>query len=269
MISLMTDIFIHLRLLDILDILLVATLFYSLYRLLRGSSAITIFISIVAIIILGKIFVILEMELISMILGAFVNVGLIALIVIFQPEIRRFLLELGNTRFAIWFRNFFSRIGYEKENNDTLSSLDSICEACVSMSEGRVGALILLSQENNLQLFVNTGVVIDAIVSKPLIENIFFKNSPLHDGAMIIKGNKIVAARCILPVSDNRNLPGSFGLRHRAGIGVTETNDCIAIVVSEETGSIRVIYDTRVFEVKPAEMKAKIQELSKLKRPKN
>lgn len=249
--------FIQLRILDIIDIILVATLFYMLFRLLKGSSAITIFISIILIVILVKIFNLLHMELMGMILGAFVNVGFIALIIIFQPEIRHFLLELGSTKFAIFFRKTF---GY-KRNDQSNTNLDEICEACASMSNGKVGALILLTLENNLQDIKETGVSIDAKISKPLIENIFFKNSPLHDGAMVITDNRIASARCILPVTQNRNLPGSYGLRHRAGIGVTENNDCIAIVVSEETGNIRIIHKATVYDVSHSNMKAKIQEI--------
>ena len=129
------------------------------------------------------------------------------------------------------------------------------------MGNDKVGALILLTQENDLQDIIDTGVVIDAVISKPLIENIFFKNSPLHDGAMVITNNKIVAARCILPITQQTRLPGSYGLRHRAGIGVSETHDCIVLVVSEETGSIRIVYDGKVADVKPSEMKAKIKEI--------
>ena len=130
------------------------------------------------------------------------------------------------------------------------------------MSQDKVGALILLTQENNLNEIIDTGVVIDAVISKPLLENIFFKNSPLHDGAMVIANNKIEAARCILPITQNTNLPGSYGLRHRAGIGITENSDCIALVVSEETGSIRIIKGGKVYDVKASGMKAKIKELS-------
>ena len=130
------------------------------------------------------------------------------------------------------------------------------------MSKDKVGALIVLVQENNLNEIIETGVSIDAIITKPLIENIFFKNSPLHDGAMVISNNKITAARCILTITQNTHLPGSYGLRHRAGIGITENSDCIAVVVSEETGSIRIIKHGKVHDVKAAEMKTKIKELS-------
>lgn len=264
MTELFVNAFIQIRVWDILDVLLVGLLFYGLYYLVKGTTAIKIFFGIVSIILGLKIVTALHMELLSYILGAFVNVGFIALIIIFQPEVRRFLLGIGNTKIAESFKNLISGLGlrYKEEDN---TDLNSICEACESMSQDKVGALILLVQENNLNEIVGTGVIIDAVISKPLLENIFFKNSPLHDGAMVIANNKIEAARCILPITQNTHLPGSYGLRHRAGIGITENSDCIAIVVSEETGSIRIIKSGKVYDVKPSEMKAKIKELSNKK----
>lgn len=258
--ELFVNAFIQIRFLDIVDIILVGLLFYVLYYIVKGTTAINIFFGIVAIIVVLKIVTLLHMELLSYILGAFVNVGIIALIIIFQPEIRKFLLNIGNTKFAVAFRNFFSRFGLSN-NKKIKFDLDSICEACASMSQKKVGALILLTQENELTDIIDTGVIINAVVSKLLIENIFFKNSPLHDGAMVISNNKIEAARCILPITENTNLPENYGLRHRAGIGVTENNDCIAIVVSEETGNLRIIKEGKVNDVKSSEMKAKIKEL--------
>lgn len=262
MTELFVNAFIHIRIWDILDILLVGLLFYGLYYLVKGTTAIKIFFGIVAIIIGLKIVTLLHMEILSYILGAFVNVGFIALIIIFQPEIRRFLLGIGNTKIAETFKNFIAGLGFHVREESNFD-LTPICEACASMSQDKVGALILLTQENNLNEIVDTGVKIDALISKPLLENIFFKNSPLHDGAMVITNNKIEAARCILPITQNTHLPGSYGLRHRAGIGITENSDCIAIVVSEETGSIRIIKSGKVYDVKASEMKAKIKELSR------
>lgn len=260
MVDLMINAFIQIRFLDILDIFLVGLLLYFLYSLVKGSTAINIFIGIVAVIIGLKIVTLLHMELLSYILGAFVNVGFIALIIIFQPEIRRFLLSIGTSKFAVGFRRFFSRFGVDYNKADD-TDLDPICEACISMGNDKVGALILLTQDNDLQDIIATGVTIDAVISKPLLENIFFKNSPLHDGAMVISNNKIVAARCILPITQQTRLPGSYGLRHRAGIGVSEKYDCIVLIVSEETGHIRIVCDGNVTHVKPSEMKAKIKEI--------
>ena len=264
MTELFVNAFIQIRVWDILDVLLVGLLFYGLYYLVKGTTAIKIFFGIVSIILGLKIVTALHMELLSYILGAFVNVGFIALIIIFQPEVRRFLLGIGNTKIADSFKNLIAGLGLRYKEEDS-TDLNSICDACASMSQDKVGALILLTQENNLNEIIETGVTIDAIISKPLIENIFFKNSPLHDGAMVIANNKIMAARCILPITQNTHLPGSYGLRHRAGIGITENSDCIALVVSEETGSIRIIKAGKVYDVKASEMKAKIKELSNKK----
>jgi uncharacterized protein (TIGR00159 family) len=261
MTELFVNAFIQIRVWDILDVLLVGLLFYGLYYLVKGTNAIKIFFGIVAIILGLKIVTALHMELLSYILGAFVNVGFIALIIIFQPEVRRFLLGIGNTKIADSFKNLIAGFGFRYKEESKLD-LNSICEACASMSQDKVGALILLAQDNNLSEIIDTGVTINAVISKPLIENIFFKNSPLHDGAMVIANEKIKAARCILPITQNTHLPGSYGLRHRAGIGITENSDCIALVVSEETGSIRIIKSGKVYDVKASEMKAKIKELS-------
>ena len=241
MTELFVNAFIQIRVWDILDVLLVGLLFYGLYYLVKGTNAIKIFFGIVAIILGLKIVTALHMELLSYILGAFVNVGFIALIIIFQPEVRRFLLGIGNTKIADSFKNLIAGLGLRYKEEDS-TDLNSICEACASMSQDKVGALILLTQENNLNEIIETGVSIDAIISKPLIENIFFKNSPLHDGAMIIRHKHIVAAGCILPVSHDLNIPKELGLRHRAAMGVSQETDALAIIVSEETGGISAAY---------------------------
>ena len=188
MTELLINAFIQVRIWDILDIFLVGLLFYGLYCLVKGTTAIKIFFGIVAIILGLKIVTALNMELLSYILGAFVNVGFIALIIIFQPEVRRFLLGIGNTKISLAFKNLIANLGFRYKEEKSLD-LDAICEACASMSQDKVGALILLAQENNLSEIIDTGVVIDAVISKPLLENIFFKNSPLHDGAMVIANN--------------------------------------------------------------------------------
>ena len=248
----MVDLFIQIRIVDIIDVLLVALLLYGLYRLLKGTAAISIFVGIVAIFLIWQLVNALQMELLSSILGAFVSVGFIALIIIFQPEIRRFLFTIGaKTRTG---ENKFFHIFRRKARHIALDT-DVICQACKSMSDIKQGALIVITQQNTLADIVMTGVTIEAEISKPLIENIFFKNSPLHDGAMIITDNKIAAARCILPVTNNTDLPGHYGLRHRAAIGVSENNDCIVIVVSEETGAISLVKEGKITTVQPLTMK--------------
>ncbi|MBR6931322.1 MAG: diadenylate cyclase CdaA [Bacteroidales bacterium] len=257
----MIDLFIQVSVFDILDILLVAGLFYGLYRLLKGTSAMSIFIGIVAIFLIWQLVKALQMEMLTAILGAFVSVGFIALIIIFQPEIRRFLFTIGaqaqEGKLAQRFK--FLRV---RSNVDL--DIDSITKACLNMSDIKQGALILLTRNNNLDDVVSTGVTVNADISHPLIENIFFKNSPLHDGAMIIRHNRITAARCILPVSQKTNIPGHYGLRHRAAIGVTEVNDCIALVVSEETGNISMVTSGEIRTIKPSELREAIEKELKL-----
>lgn len=252
----MIDLFIQVRIFDIIDILLVAGLFYGLFRLLKGTSAMSIFIGIVAIFLIWQLVKALQMEMLTAILGAFVSVGFIALIIIFQPEIRRFLFTIGDqAREGKLMRKFkFLRV---RSNVDL--DIASVTKACLNMSEIKQGALILLTRKNNLDDIVTTGVVVNADISNPLIENIFFKNSPLHDGAMVIRHNRITAARCILPVSNKTNIPGHYGLRHRAAIGVTEVNDCIALVVSEETGNISMVTEGNIRTINPAELKETIE----------
>ena len=248
----MLDLFIQIRIIDIIDVVLVALLLYGLYRLLKGTAAISIFVGIVAIFLIWQLVNALQMELLSTILGAFVSVGFIALIIIFQPEIRRFLFTIGaKTQSG---ENKFLRIFKRKSQNVTLDT-DTICRACQSMSSIKQGALIVITRQNSLPDIVMTGVSINAEISKPLIENIFFKNSPLHDGAMIITDNKIVAARCILPVTNKSDLPGHYGLRHRAAIGISENNDCLVLVVSEETGNISLVKAGEITTLQPLTMK--------------
>lgn len=250
----MLDLFIQVRVFDIIDIFLVALLFYWFYRILKGTSAISIFLGIVAVFLIWQLVKALQMELLSSILGAFVNVGFIALIVIFQPEIRRFLFTIGaQAREGKFTQRFkFLRV------NSTDLDVDAVAQACLNMAEIKQGALILLARKNNLDDIISTGVIVNADITSPLIENIFFKNSPLHDGAMIIRNNRITAARCILPVTQKTNIPGHYGLRHRAAIGVTEVNDCIVLVVSEETGAISIVTGGNIRPVIPSELKETI-----------
>jgi uncharacterized protein (TIGR00159 family) len=257
----MIDLFIQVRIFDIIDIFLVALLFYWFYRILKGTSAISIFLGIVAIFLIWQVVKALQMELLSTILGAFVSVGFIALIIIFQPEIRRFLFTIGTQAQE---RKFLQGLKFLRVGGNANLNVEAITKACQNMSDIKQGALILLARKNNLEDIVSTGVVVNADISNPLIENIFFKNSPLHDGAMIIRNNRIISARCILPVTQKTNIPGHYGLRHRAAIGVTEVNDCIALVVSEETGNISMVVEGEIRTIKPLELKERIEKELKL-----
>jgi uncharacterized protein (TIGR00159 family) len=207
-----------------------------LYKLVKGTVAVNIFLGLVLLVLIWRVVLALQMELLSNILGAFISVGLVALIIIFQPEIRQFLLAVGTANiFARKNKRLSFLQGLFRDHFDF--DVDSIVVACRKMSDAKQGALIAIARQNELMQFVNTGQRIDATISVPLIENLFFINSPLHDGAMIIAKNRILAAGCILPVTKKR-IRTNLGLRHRAAIGLTEMSDAITIVVSEENGKI-------------------------------
>jgi uncharacterized protein (TIGR00159 family) len=237
MINLIVPLFLHIRLLDVIDVFLVALLLFSLYQLLKGTAAVNIFLGILAIFVIWRLVKTLQMDLLSDLLGAFTSVGFIAFIVVFQPEIRKFLLAIGSPGFLTKNKisALFSKIQFEDSN---LANIDPVVQACHRMSHSLTGALIVVARKNDLTEFKETGLAIDAIISDQLIESIFYKNNPMHDGAVIISDNKITAARCILPVSGKMDLPSELGLRHRAAIGITEKNDSVAIIVSEQTGRI-------------------------------
>lgn len=251
--------FIEIRLLDILDVLFVAVLLFEIYRLLRGTVAINIILGIIAIFLVWKIVDALQMELLSQFLGAFISVGFIALIVIFQPEIRQFLLALGTPNFLKKRKGKFLFWNFDMKYSVDLD-IDTIVLACQRMSEDKLGALIVIARKNELKMIRETGETLNAHISSNLIENVFYKNSPLHDGAMIILNNKIEAAGCVLPVSNNSEIPARFGLRHRAAIGITEQSDAIAIIVSEQNGKICCCKEGEWNAVQPAKLKTILEE---------
>lgn len=224
---------------DIIDILLVAAVMYKLYRIVSKSGTAVIFNGVLAFIILWiLISQVLQMRLMGAILNKFTDFGIFVLIIIFQDEIKRFLISLGSNR---TFR-FFSRLFRSKESGELKDSdVTSLVLACMNMAKTYTGALIVIEQEMKLGQFADTGEEIDADISTRLIENIFFKNSPLHDGAMIIGNKRIKAAGCILPISQNQDLPKFFGLRHRAALGVSQETDAKVIVISEERGKISFV----------------------------
>ncbi len=234
--------FLDLRIIDIIDILLVAFLLYYLYRLIKGTVAINIFIGIVIIIAISEVTKLLQMELLSKILGGFLGVGMFALIVVFQQEIRKFLLMLGSTNLNARKR-FFKQFRLLSKEAGITTNIQAIMSACQSMSRKNMGALIVIQRNNSLDFVKNTGDEMNIEINKPIIESIFYKNSPLHDGAMIIENNTITATRVILPVSNDRNIPLRFGLRHRAAVGISEKTDAVCIVVSEENGQISYLKD--------------------------
>ena len=225
---------------DILDILLVAFLLYKTYKLMKSSGSINIFIGILVFIVIWVIVSqVLQMRLLGSIFDKLVSVGVIALIVLFQDEIRHFLLTLGSRHRSSSFFRFLK--GNKKDTTDK-EDIMPIVMACLNMSKGKVGALIVIERSLPLDEVVRTGDIIDANINQRLIENIFFKNSPLHDGVMVISNKRIKAAGCILPVSHNLNIPKELGLRHRAALGISQETDAMTIIVSEETGGISIAY---------------------------
>lgn len=233
--------FISVSLLDVLDILLVAVLLYNLYYLVKGTAAVNIFIGVILIYMLWLFVRVLGMELFGSILGKFIDVGVIALIIVFQQELRRFLLYLGAS--DLFSREMLTKGMFNLKANmskDSKTDIETIVRACKSMAESKTGAIIVITKDSNLDFYVNTGDIIDSKVTTRMIESIFYKNSPLHDGAVIITGNYIRAARCVLPVTESADFPAHLGMRHRAAAGITENTDAFAIIVSEQTGEISI-----------------------------
>ena len=231
--------FLSIRIWDILDIAIVGYLMYRIYKLLRGSVAFNIFVGVVSLYAVWWIVRELDMDLLSGILGQFGSVGVIIIIIIFQPEVRRFLLLLGDTTLRQRSKYFGKLLDGNVESKEERKGIKvEIQNAIMRMSRQKVGALIVLTKEQDVDQISNSKVILDANISQPLIESIFAKESPLHDGAIIIYQNKILAASAILPVSESRDLPKRAGLRHRAAVGITEKSKVVSIVVSEETGTI-------------------------------
>ncbi len=234
---------------DILDILIVGYLIYQIYKLLKGSIAFNIFIGVITLFITYWIVDALNMLLLSRLLNSLAQTGVVILVIIFQPEIRRFLLLLGDTtlrqRSNFWNR-FFDR-AVPKDTVEKQRIIKALKIALQRMSKQKIGALIVLANDLNLSVINNSGIKINAQISAELIQSIFTKESPLHDGAVIISQNKIQSAGCILPVSENPHLPSNIGLRHRAGIGITEKARVVALIVSEENGQISYTYEGHLY----------------------
>lgn len=236
---------------DVIDILLVAGLLYEMYRLLRRTGAVNLFWGILAFILIWfLVSFVFQLDLTGALFDRIISVGAIALIVIFQDEIRMFFYRIGS-RFSSW--QLFNRQTMDEDAASRQQILE-LTQACRHMSSSKTGALIVLAGEGNLKEIVDTGERIDALVSARLIENIFFKNTPLHDGALVIRDGRMVAAACILPVSKDQSIPQHYGLRHRAALGLTEKTDATCIVVSEETGHISVTQEGKIREVTADEL---------------
>lgn len=244
---------------DAIDILLVSVLLYQLYKLLRGTVAINIFVGVIFIYFIGLIVNALEMKLLGTIIRQFMGVGAIAMIVLFQQEIRKFLIFVGlkswNNPQVRMLQKIFP---LHTKNSKLMLNMKAIETACFSMAKTKTGALIVLSNNTDLSFHVGTGDRLEANLSSRILESIFFKNSPLHDGAVIIAKNKIIAARCVLPVTDKEDFPAHLGMRHRAASGISEVSDSIALVVSEETGGVSYVKNGIIKKV------ANPEELNKL-----
>ena len=234
--------FIKIGFIDILDIFLVGLLIYQAYKLIKGTAAMNIFTGVLVFYFIWIIVKALHMDLLGEIMGQIIGVGGIALVILFQQEIRRFLLRIG-TRYIDsrkQMRLVRAFMGKQKRAI-SLETLEEITLACKRMAETKTGALIVLAHSSALDVVAETGDRIDSLVNRRLIETIFFKNTPLHDGAMLIFGEKIIAARCTLPISESPSIPAHYGMRHRAAIGITEQSDASVIVVSEQRGEISFV----------------------------
>lgn len=245
-----------------IDLILFAVMLYYAYKLVKGTAAINIFLGFVIIYIIWSITELVNMPILSNILGGFISVGLIALIVVFQQEIRKFLLLLGssnitNNKNILRKFNLFFKISKEQAKMD----VDEFISACEILKKNKTGALFVIEKNNSLDFVRTTGDELNCIISAPVIESIFFKNSPLHDGAVIIEGNYITGSRIVLPVSENENINSRLGLRHRAAIGITEKTDAIAVVISEENGKLSLVINGELKQIKSIEsFKSKLEE---------
>lgn len=241
--------FLEIRFLDIIDILLVGLLLFQLYRLVKGSLAFNILIGLLLVYLASLVVSSFDMQLLSGILGGFVGVGLIAVLIVFQPEIRRFLLYLGRgSRFGS--DSFWKRLSVRKWKISAYQELQikEVSKALEHLSKTKTGAIIVYAVTSKLQYFANTGTILNAKISSNLVESIFFKNNPLHDGAVIISDNQILAAGCVLPLTENPDIPSKLGLRHRAAVGITEHSDALVLVVSEETGLLSYAREGHLYE---------------------
>jgi len=236
--------FLEIGFVEFIDIALVAILIYQLYKLVKGTVAINIFIGLAAIYLLWKAVSAFHLQLLSEILGQFIGVGVIILAIVFQQELRKFLMLIGRGK-IIKNKGIF-KFNFSMKNENHLNT-HAIARAFEDMAKTKTGAIMVLTQVDDLAVFAESGVAMNAEISVPMIESIFYKNSPLHDGAVIIRDNKIISARCVLPVSNSDDFPGNLGMRHRAAVGITEESDAIAIIASEETGNISYVKDGELF----------------------
>ncbi len=252
----MSLLYINFNFLDLLDIVLVAYIIYQVYYLIRGTVAIKIFFGILAIYLLWKLVTALQMEMLGELLGQFIGVGVIALLIVFQQELRQFLLFIGDTNLINKKNNKLLSKLFPFSTQETQRDYSKVVNACVRMAESKTGALIVISNTSDPMALISSFETLEAKISEPLLLSIFQKYSPLHDGAIVIKNDQILVARAILPVSSSKELKGRFGTRHRAALGLSEKIDAYIIIVSEETGHISLAYNGTIqMEIQPDELK--------------
>jgi uncharacterized protein (TIGR00159 family) len=227
---------------------LVAIILYISYNLVKGTSAVAIFAGLAFIYIAYIVIKAFELKLLTSILSRFVDVGVIVIMIVFQQEIRKFLLYIGSNEFLknLKWKNLVRLNFSSHPANEVALDIESLANACFNMSATKTGALIIVAKKTDLKSYVNTGDLVDSSLSSRMLENIFYKNSPLHDGAVIIKDNRILAARCVLPVTEKENFPAHYGMRHRAAVGVTENTDALAVSVSEQTGAVSLTFNGEI-----------------------
>jgi len=240
---------------DLIDLALVGYLLFRLYKLAKGTSAINIFFGLIAIYFTFQIVDLLRMRYITQILGGFISITFIVIVILFQQEIRKYLSQIGkgkiikNPKLLKIFNKVIKNQKllkiFNTENEENLN-IDDIVKACTTFQKSKTGAIIVLSLTDDLNYITESAVQIDSEITFPLLESIFYKNSPLHDGAVVIRNNRIVAARCILPVSNNDDFPGELGMRHRAAVGISEHSDAITLIVSEQNGKISSTFDGKI-----------------------
>lgn len=252
--------FLEISWVDIIDITLVSFLLYQVYKLMQGSVAVKIFLGFLSLYLIYLVVNAAEMELLSAILGQFMGVGVLAAIILFQQEIRKFLLLIGKST-AFNSDNIFGGLPWRRNDPSKNINITPIIEAAKTLGGSNTGALIVFSKNSELRFYAESGDLIDAVISKRLLLSIFNKYSPLHDGAVIIYQGRVKAARCILPVTEQENLPAHFGLRHRAAIGMSEITDSLVIVVSEETGQLSAVKSGKIYHnLSTQELRKRINE---------
>jgi diadenylate cyclase len=255
-----TLLFLQFRWVDALDIFLVSIVLYQLYQIVKGTVALRIFFAMLVIYVLYWLVEALDMHVLSSLLGQFTGLGMLAFILVFQQEVRRFLILLGSNaggRRLSFLRRFFP----DPSRSQGWANLDQAAleTALTRLSASKTGALMVFLRNSELRYYARSGVLIDATLTAPLLEQLFFKNTPLHDGAALIKGNKILRARCMLPLTENHEMAGNKGMRHKAAIGISEVSDAIAVTVSEETGDIALAVEGKLFtKLTPKEVVRKL-----------